>query len=104
MMVLRSHQGFNQDQLATALEMNKSTVARGLRRLEDADLVYRKRSGRSYHIFLTEKASAHMLSLEKVWTEANDLLVQGMSPEQVEDIRALLTSAYINSKRGLSND
>lgn len=104
LMILRFHQGLNQDQLAEMLEMDKGTVARGLHKLEDADLVRRERNGRSYHLYLTEKASAYMLSLEEVWAEANSLLVQEMTPEQIEDIRSLLTLAYSNSKRGVSYD
>lgn len=99
LMVLRSNQGLNQDELAAILEMNKSTVARGLHKLEDADLVRRERKGRSYNLYLTEKASSYMLSLEGVWADANSLLVQEMLPNQIESLRSLLTSAYNNSKK-----
>ncbi|MDD3399102.1 MAG: MarR family winged helix-turn-helix transcriptional regulator [Candidatus Methanomethylophilaceae archaeon] len=100
LMVLHQRPGINQEMLAGLLELDKGTVARGLKKLECAGMVVREKVGRSHVISLTGAAEGRMRSLEVVWKEANSLLLEGLSVQESEQLATMLAKAHENSRRG----
>lgn len=104
LIVLRHRPGISQEKLATLLEMDKGTVARGLKKLECAEMVTRERVGRCHAIYLTAKAEGSMKALQEVWKESNSLLLEGFSDQEEEQLAAMLARAHENSRRGEADD
>jgi DNA-binding MarR family transcriptional regulator len=100
LLILRHRPGINQEELASILHMDKGTVARGLKKLENSGLVTHEKRGRSHILAITSKAEESMTVLEDVWREANNLLLQDLSPQEAEDLIRLLGRAHENSRKG----
>lgn len=73
LMELSHEEGISQDDLASHFHIDKGTVARALRKLEDNDYLYRKtdpNNRRRYIIYLTEKGKAtvpQIIKINKEW-------------------------------------
>jgi MarR family transcriptional regulator, temperature-dependent positive regulator of motility len=71
--VLSCEEGISQDELAAHFHIDKGTVARALRKLEDKEYLFRKVDSlnrRRYLIYLTEKgrmAVPTVINIEKEW-------------------------------------
>lgn len=71
--VLSNEEGITQDELAAHVHIDKGTVARALRKLEDKEYLFRKVDSlnrRRYLIYLTEKgrnAVPILINIEKEW-------------------------------------
>jgi DNA-binding MarR family transcriptional regulator len=71
--VLSNEEGITQDELAAHFHIDKGTVARALRKLEDKEYLFRKVDSlnrRRYLIYLTEKgrnAVPILINIEKEW-------------------------------------
>jgi DNA-binding MarR family transcriptional regulator len=72
-MVLSHEEGITQEDLAAHFHIDKGTVARALRKLEDKEYLFRKvdtNNRRRYLIYLTEKgrnAVPHIINIDKEW-------------------------------------
>jgi DNA-binding MarR family transcriptional regulator len=97
---LYQQDGLSQEKLAASLNMDKSTTARALNKLERAGYVFRQKNKhdlRSKHIFLTPKAREFkpcFYSILQQWTE---ILSAGMSEEEVAAAIQLLTKMFHNA-------
>lgn len=73
LMELSHEEGISQEDLASHFHIDKGTVARALRKLEDNDYLYRKidpNNRRRYIIYLTEKGKAtvpQIIKINKEW-------------------------------------
>jgi DNA-binding MarR family transcriptional regulator len=73
---LSHKEGITQDDLAVHLHIDKGTVARALKKLEDKGFIYREinpQNRRSYLLFLTEKGRQivpHIRSIDKEWEDS----------------------------------
>jgi DNA-binding MarR family transcriptional regulator len=71
--ILSNEEGITQDELAAHFHIDKGTVARALRKLEDKEYLFRKVDSlnrRRYLIYLTEKgrnAVPILINIEKEW-------------------------------------
>ena len=74
--VLSHEEGITQDELAAHFHIDKGTVARALRKLEDKKYLFRKVDAlnrRRYLIYLTEKgrkAVPKIISIDKEWEDS----------------------------------
>jgi DNA-binding MarR family transcriptional regulator len=95
LMYLSRFEGASQERIARHFHVDKGTIARAVRRLEDDGFIYRMtdpKDRRAYGLFLTEKGASilpDIIEAEKGWEEE---LLQGLSPEEIDDIYAVLTS------------
>ncbi len=75
-MVLSNEEGITQEELAAHFHIDKGTVARALRKLEDKQYIFRKvdvENRRRYHIYLTEKGRTtvpQITNIDKEWEES----------------------------------
>jgi DNA-binding MarR family transcriptional regulator len=83
--VLRRHEGINQGGLADLLEVEPITLCRMIDRLQEAELVERRRDPsdrRAWRLFLSEKAYALLEQLKPLSTEMLGAALEGISEEE----------------------
>lgn len=99
--------GLSQEQLARHVCFNKSNVTRHLAQLEDQGYVERHPSESDRRVTLvypTEKMKALLPEVRKIVEDWNAYLVEGLSPEEVEQFQSTLLKItlrameYVNSK------
>ncbi len=103
MFLIYQNEGVNQGQAASALGLDKGTVARGMMRLEGAGLVLRERDRhdrRNYRLRLSDEGREVMERLEDVRLELEAGLVQGLSDEERSVLRELLQKVHGNVAEG----
>ncbi|SDO85678.1 DNA-binding transcriptional regulator, MarR family [Paenibacillus sp. yr247] len=93
----------SQQSLGRTMRLDHSTVAKSVRRLEDAGLVTRSRSpkdGRVTLVKLTEAGRGLVAKANAVWTEMESLTVKGLTEQEKELLIALSQkiSANMESK------
>ncbi len=85
--------GISQEQLARRIYFNKSSVARQLAVLEDAGFIRRTTSEtdrRVTQLFPTDKAIALLPQIRQVLLDWEDLITQGLSPQEQTALREML--------------
>lgn len=101
--------GLSQEELARALYLNKSSVARQIANLERAELVYRRPSPddrRRLLVYPTEKALSLAPKLIETVRSWNDYLMDGLSEAEREQLEAMMARvserarAYIEREVG----
>ena len=98
--VLSHEEGITQDELAAHFHIDKGTVARALRKLEDKKYLFRKVDAlnrRRYLIYLTEKgkeAVPKIISIDKEW---EDSMCSEFSEEKYQNIFSILKVLASNS-------
>ncbi|MCK8823837.1 MarR family winged helix-turn-helix transcriptional regulator [Fuchsiella alkaliacetigena] len=96
---LLKNDGLKQKELAAKLNVNKSTVAKAIKGLEEKDYIVKKQCAedkRSARIYVTEKAvtiKAEFFAVLKKWTE---VLTNNFSSEEEVEIRRLLDKMEAN--------
>jgi MarR family transcriptional regulator, temperature-dependent positive regulator of motility len=98
--VLSHEEGITQDELAAHFHIDKGTVARALRKLEDKKYLFRKVDAlnrRRYLIYLTEKgrkAVPKIISIDKEW---EDSMCSEFSEEEYQNLFGILKVLAGNS-------
>ena len=85
--------GISQDGIAANTALDKGTVARAVKQLEDAGFIYREvdeRDRRVNHIYPTAKAQELEEQVFLLIRELHDILYQGFSPQEIDDANSLL--------------
>lgn len=85
--------GISQDGIAANTALDKGTVARAVKQLEDAGLIYREvdeRDRRVNHIYPTAKALELEEQVFRLIRELHDILYQGFGPQEIEEASSLL--------------
>lgn len=99
-----SHPGVSQEQLAQAIYLNKSSVARQIAALEEDGFVRREaceKDRRIIRLYTTEKTDALIPELRKILSDWEDMMTEGLSPEEAATLAGLLekmrdrASAYV---------
>jgi len=100
---LFEEEGLTQTQLAQRLYIESPTLVRTLDRLEEANLIERRRvpeDRRAFHIFLTDKGrSLEDLLMEK-GREVHEIAVQGMTKDDVQQLKDMLFLLWHNLEEG----
>ncbi|AQR72608.1 MarR family winged helix-turn-helix transcriptional regulator [Sphingomonas sp. LM7] len=97
--MLERHEGLNQGQLAELLEVEPITCCRMIDRLEEAELVERRRDPadrRAWRIYLTDKAHPVLSELHDVAGEMIEAALHGLSPAQRDQLTAALNTIRSN--------
>ncbi|MGN1400992.1 MAG: MarR family winged helix-turn-helix transcriptional regulator [Bacillus sp. (in: firmicutes)] len=98
--------GISQEELSKQLLVDKATVARAMKKLEEANLVYRirdQKDKRCYKVFITEKA---MDMKEEVFNKVHawdETIKQSLTKEEEAQMIYLLKKVTNNLMRGESN-
>ena len=98
--VLSDEEGITQDELAAHFHIDKGTVARALRKLEDKKYLFRKVDSlnrRRYLIYLTEKgrkAVPKIINIDKEW---EDSICSEFSEEEYQNLFGILKVLASNS-------
>ena len=102
LMMLYKYEKVNQEKIAEYLHIDKATVARALKKLEQEDYILRKKDEsdrRNYNIFLTEKAKhlqPKIRSILHYWTQQ---LLDGIDEENQDQLFNLLEKITINAMK-----
>jgi DNA-binding MarR family transcriptional regulator len=84
--------GRSQKELGDLLNLDHSTVAKSVQRLERAGLVHRSRSaadGRVTLVHLTDAARALEAPVRAVWSDLEARLASRLTPEQVQQLTVI---------------
>ena len=98
--VLSNEEGISQEELAAHFHIDKGTVARALRKLEDNEYLFRKVDSlnrRRYLIYLTEKgrkAVPTVINIEKEWENS---MCSKFSEEEYLNLFDILRVLAVNS-------
>lgn len=99
--------GLSQEQLARRVCMEKSSVTRHLAKLEEKGYVERRPSQSDRRVTLvypTQRMEELLPQVRQINREWSDYLLEGLSPEEVEQLEATLykitlrAKEYVNSK------
>ena len=105
--VLSNEEGISQEELAAHFHIDKGTVARALRKLEDNEYLFRKVDSlnrRRYLIYLTEKgrkAVPTVINIEKEWENS---MCSRFSEEDYNYLFDILKGLAINSLENVNKD
>jgi DNA-binding MarR family transcriptional regulator len=90
---LYCQEGINQEELSRVLGFDKTTTTRALNKLEEKELIYRKKDEldkRSKNIYLTNKALQIKTEVQKLSKEWNEKLFEGFSDLEKEQMNSFL--------------
>lgn len=99
--LLSRHQGINQGGLADLLEVEPITLCRMIDRLQEADLVERRRDPadrRAWRLFLSDRADALLDQLRPLASDMLEATLEGVSEEE----RSILVGALDRMRQNLS--
>jgi DNA-binding MarR family transcriptional regulator len=98
--VLSHEEGITQDELAAHFHIDKGTVARALRKLEDNEYLFRKVDSlnrRRYLIYLTEKGKNAVPKITDIDHEWENLMCSKFSDEENNNLLNNLKKLAVNS-------
>jgi len=99
---LSKHDGISQNELVQHFHMDKSSVTSQLNNLEKNGYIVRIKSagdGRSRQIFMTDKAKEMSDDLHKVFIGWSQILLEGLSDEEVDKAFELAEHMHNNAKK-----
>ena len=97
--------GLRGGELAVRLGVKPPTVTKMLRRLEDCDLIERRRDpadARSFLVYLTEMGRALEEPVARCWSQTEETALAGLSDDERETFRKLLIRVRSNLDAGFS--
>ncbi len=100
LMVLSGEEGITQDEIAAHFHMDKGTVARALRKLEDNEYLYRKvdeNNRRKYLIYLTKKGKEVVPKIINVDKEWENSICCKFSKQDYNQLSGVLKTLAVNS-------
>ncbi|MFT3966245.1 MAG: MarR family transcriptional regulator [Sphingobium sp.] len=100
--VLAHHEGINQGGLADMLEVEPITLCRMLDRLQDAELVERRRhptDRRAWCLFLTDRARVQIANLRPLADEVMDMALDGIGEDERDAFLDMLDQMRHNLSR-----
>ena len=102
LLTLRRREGSNQGTLADMLDIEPITLCRILDRLEDAQLIERRRDPadrRAWQLFLTDAARARLEELQPLGVQVMELALDGLDATERESPRRVLDQIRRNLAR-----
>lgn len=93
LMFIFKNPGIRQENLCTQFYKDKGTIARSIKKLESANLIYRKKDitdNRAYNIFPTENALNHFDEIKNIFQEWTKILTIGFTEEEKDQALHLL--------------
>jgi len=106
-LVLSHEEGITQEDLAAHLHIDKGTVARALRKLEDNEYLFRKvdtKNRRRYLIYLTEKGRSAVPQINNIDKEWENSMCSKFSEEQYLNLFDILKVLAVNSLKNVDRN
>ncbi|MDY9922761.1 MarR family winged helix-turn-helix transcriptional regulator [Methanobacterium sp.] len=106
-MGLSKKDGITQDDLASLYHIDKGSVARALKKLEDNKLICRKinpENRRKYLIYLTEKGRNIVPKIHRIYTQWENSICSELSKEQYNNLFDVLKTLAINSLENIDKN
>lgn len=102
LMNLFDHNGINQERLTELVKIDKANTARAVNKLVTEGYVEKTVSAtdkRAYQLYTTEKATAVKDELNIIFDDWNNILLNGLSPEEENQLAFLLDKIEQNISR-----
>lgn len=99
------HPGIISDRLATLLNVDRTTTARGVRKLEQAGLILKKDdkdNKKIKHLFVTDTGKKLAEEIEKENDYSNNLVTKGLSKSDQEKLQKYLSVIEKNASENWS--
>lgn len=99
------HPGIISDQLAILLNIDRTTTSRGVRKIEQAGLVFKKDdevNKKIKHLFVTEAGEKLAKEIEKENTCSNELMIKGLSKTEQAELGRYLSIIEKNANENWS--
>lgn len=99
---LNNNNGASQDEISKKMEIEKTTITRGLARLEEEGLILRKvdeKDRRVNRVFLTEKGLETIPKLEVYSGQWKDVLMDGFTSAEKEELERLMKKMSENAQQ-----
>ena len=99
------HPGIISDQLAILLNIDRTTTSRGVRKIEQAGLVFKKDdevNKKIKHLFVTESGEELAKEIEKENIYSNELMIKGLSKTEQTELRKYLRIIEKNANENWS--
>jgi DNA-binding MarR family transcriptional regulator len=106
MMLLYKEQNITQETLVRHYHLDKGTIARAVKKLDDAGYIRRimdPDNRRAVRLFLTEKGERVEPVLKTINQEWEDRVCTGLSPEERERLNAMMRTVAENSHKSMQN-
>jgi len=106
-LVLSHEEGITQEDLAAHLHIDKGTVARALRKLEDNEYLFRKVDTKNrwrYLIYLTEKGRSAVPQINNIDKEWENSMCSKFSEEQYLNLFDILKVLAVNSLKNVDRN
>lgn len=106
LMLLYKEQNIMQETLVRHYHLDKGTIARAVKKLEDAGYIRRitdPDNRRAVRLFLTKKGERVAPVLQAIAQEWEELVCDGLSREEKETLNALLRAIAENSHMSIQN-
>jgi DNA-binding MarR family transcriptional regulator len=100
--VLMSKEGISQNELSDILGVDKATTAKAMSKLTEAGYVKREIDSldtRVYKLFLTDNGKKIGQKLRKLGSELEEILTEGFSGDEKQQLLSLLERAATNAKK-----
>jgi len=104
--VLHRHEGTNQGGLAEALDVEPIALCRMIDRLQEAELVERRRDPadrRAWRLFLTQRARELLRDVQPLVEEVMAVALEGVSKRERENLRCTLDRIRQNLSSGVDD-
>jgi MarR family transcriptional regulator, temperature-dependent positive regulator of motility len=106
-LILSEEEGITQEEMAAHFHIDKGTVARALRKLEDNEYLFRKidsENRRRYLIYLTEKGRKSVPQIINIDNEWEDNLCSKLSEGEYEKLFDILKILAVNSLENVNKN
>ena len=100
--ILYRQEGLSQREICSRLCIKPSTVTVSLQRMEKAALIYRvadAKDKRIQRIYLTDSGKEIHREVEKIRKEVGSVMLQGMTPEEVDHLKKQILQMQENMKK-----
>jgi DNA-binding MarR family transcriptional regulator len=107
LMVLSQREGITQDEIAAQVHVDKGTVARAIKKLEDNKYLYRdvdSNNRRRYLIYLTDKGKSLVPKIMAIDSEWEEFLCCSSSGNEYQQIYSILKNLAIKSLKNIENN
>lgn len=106
-LILSEEEGITQEEMAAHFHIDKGTVARALKKLEDNEYLFRKidtENRRRYLIYLTEKGKKSVPQIINIDNEWEDNLCSKFSEGEYEKLFDILKILAVNSLENVNKN
>jgi DNA-binding MarR family transcriptional regulator len=107
LMLLYKEQNIMQETLVRHYHLDKGTIARAVKKLEDAGYIRRiidPGNRRAVRLFLTKKGEQVAPVLQAIDHEWEELVCTGLSPEERANLNNLMRTVAENSRRNMQDE